>query len=155
MIVFDLACSPAAHVFEAWFGSSDDYEAQRKRGLVACPMCGSTAVEKAVMAPRLSAKANSRALTKMPAPSDENAPPPPEVVKALLSTMAEAQRRVLEKSDYVGDRFAAEARAIHLGEAGERAIHGVATITEARDLIEDGIRIAPLPFPVRPPRTDH
>ena len=157
MIVFDLACAPAAHVFEAWFGSTDDYEAQRARGLVACPLCGSTSIEKAAMAPNVSAKANRRDLpARAPARAGPDAPPPPpEALKAILSTMAEAQRRVLEKSDYVGDRFADEARAIHLGESGERPIHGVATPKEARGLLEDGISVAPLPFPVRPPRTDH
>ncbi len=58
MIVFDLRCSPNGHVFEAWFGSSDDYESQRSRGLVQCPLCGAEAVEKAVMAPRVGAKGN-------------------------------------------------------------------------------------------------
>jgi hypothetical protein len=154
MIVFDLACSPAGHVFEAWFGSTDDYESQRARGLVACPLCGSTAVEKSVMAPRVSPKANRGApasLAAAPAAGMSSL----ETMKALLSTVAEAQRRILADSDYVGDRFAAEARAIHLGEIAERSIHGVATAAEARGLIEDGIPVAPLPLPVRPPRTDH
>jgi hypothetical protein len=154
MIVFDLACSPAAHVFEAWFGSTDDYESQRARGLVACPLCGSTAVEKSVMAPRVSPKAN-RGAPATPAATPAAGMSSLETMKALLSTVAEAQRRILADSDYVGDRFAAEARAIHLGEIGERSIHGVATAAEARGLIEDGIPVAPLPLPVRPPRTDH
>lgn len=155
MIVFDLACVPAAHVFEVWFGSTEDYESQRVRGLVSCPFCGSTEVEKAVMAPRVSAKANRRNLPARAAPQGDRAPPAPEAIKAFLSTVAEAQRRVLAKSDYVGDRFADEARAIHLGETDERTIHGVATPAEVQGLVEDGIRVAPLPFPVRPPRTDH
>lgn len=154
MIVFDLACEGTGHVFEAWFGSTDDYESQRARGLVSCPVCGDARVSKAVMAPRVSAKGNSKAVT-LARPADTPDAPPPEAMKALLTAMAAAQRQMLATSDYVGDRFAAEARAIHLGESDERAIHGVATPTQARALMEDGIGVAPLPFPVRPPGTDN
>lgn len=141
MIVFDLRCGAAAHVFEGWFGSGEDYESQRSRGLVICPMCGDGRVEKAVMAPRIGAKGNQ----SPPAPAD------PEAMKALLAAMATAQKQMLEKSSYVGDRFADEARAIHLGDAAARAIHGKATRAETESLIEDGIQVSPLPFPVVEP----
>ena len=138
MIVFDLRCR-AGHVFEAWFGSSADYDDQQARGLVACPICGAADIEKAPMAPRVAAKGN-----QAEAPS-------PEAMKTMLAEMATMQKKLLEKSDNVGDRFPDEARAIHLGEAEARAIHGRASRDDARDLIEDGIPVSPLPFPVAEP----
>lgn len=142
MIIFDLRCAPQGHVFEAWFGSSEDYEAQRARGLVACPICGAAAVDKAPMAPRVGAKGG------------QDQAPAPETVKAALADMAAAQKKMLAGSDFVGDKFADEARAIHLGEAEARAIHGQATPQEAEDLRDEGIPVAPLPFPV-PPETEN
>ena len=139
MIIFDLKCAPEGHVFEAWFGSSEDYEAQRTRGLVSCPLCGSGEVDKAPMAPAVGAKGNQ---ADGPAPAQ---------MKALLGAMADAQKKMLETSEHVGPRFADEARAIHLGEAEARAIHGQATPQQADELREEGVPVAPLPFPVIPP----
>ena len=139
MIIFDLKCAPQGHVFEAWFGSSGDYESQRARGLVGCPICHSTEVEKAPMAPRLGGQAG------------EAETPSPEAMKTMLAEMAKMQKKALEKSDFVGDRFPAEARSIHLGESEARAIHGRATRDDARSLIEDGIPVSPLLFPVPEP----
>ena len=141
MIIFDLRCAPQGHVFEAWFGSSEEYEGQRERGLVACPVCGSAEVAKAPMAPAVGSKGNQAAS--------------PERVKDMLAAAAAAQKRLLEASEPVGERFADEARAIHLGEAEARAIHGQATAAEAESLIEDGVPIAPLPFPVAEPGTEN
>ena len=158
MIVFDLACAGAGHVFEAWFGSTGDYEAQQARGLVSCPICGDAAVSKAVMAPNVSPKGNSGPpAPARPVPLAKPAAdmPTPEALKGLMTKLAEAQRRALADSNYVGHRFADEARAIHHGETDHRPIHGVATPKEAQRLVEDGIDIAPLPFPVRPPSTDN
>jgi len=143
MIIFDLKCGAQGHVFEAWFGSSEDYEAQRGRGLVSCPVCGDGAVDKAPMAPRVGPKGG--------APADL----PPEAVKAALAGIAEAQKQMLAKSEHVGDRFPDEARAIHLGEAEARAIHGRASPAEAASLREEGIPVAPLPFPVPDPGTEN
>jgi hypothetical protein len=143
VIVFDLRCGARGHVFEAWFGSSEDYEAQRARGLVACPICGAGDVEKAPMAPRVGAKGNQAGDL------------PPEAVKAALAGMAEAQKRLLETSEHVGDRFPDEARAIHLGEAEARAIHGRASSADAESLREEGIPVAPLPFPVPDPGAEN
>ncbi len=140
MIIFDLKCEGAGHVFEAWFGSSEDYESQRQRGLVSCPLCGDSRIGKAVMAPRVGAKGNQSA-----------AAPDPEAMKAMLAAMAAAQKELLGKSSYVGHRFADEARAIHLGEAAARSIYGQATRAETESLIEEGIEVAPLPFPVVEP----
>ena len=141
MIIFDLRCEARGHVFEAWFGSSEDYESQRARGLVACPVCGSGEVAKAPMAPAVPAKGNRS--------------PSPQEVKDMMAAAASAQQRLLEASEPVGERFADEARAIHLGEAEARAIHGRATPAEAESLIEEGVPIAPLPFPVADPGTEN
>jgi hypothetical protein len=134
MIVFDLAC-PSSHVFEAWFGSSADYEAQRGRGLIACPLCGSSEIGKAPMAPAVQAKGRGEA-------------PDP---KQLLGMLAAAQAKALEQSTWVGQRFADEARAMHLGECNQRPIHGQASPAEAKALVDEGVPIAPLPLPVVPP----
>ncbi len=141
MIVFDLKCEGSGHVFEAWFGSSDDYEDQRRRGLVSCPLCGEERIGKAVMAPRVAAKGNRSA----------EAPADPQAVKAMLAAMAAAQKEMLGKSSYVGDKFADEARAIHLGEVAARSIYGKATRAETESLIDEGIEVSPLPFPVVEP----
>ena len=158
MIVFDLRCV-AGHVFEAWFGSTADYEAQAMRGLVACPLCGDKAVTKAVMAPAVPAKGNqtrrpapaeSESATGAPAPAQPLAAHPPQAVKAMLAALAEAQAKVEANCDYVGDRFTDEARAIHHGEADSRGIYGEATPEQAAALKEEGIDVAALPF--RPKR---
>ncbi len=133
MIVFDLICRPLGHVFEAWFGSSEEYDSQRERGLVQCPVCDAAQVEKAVMAPRLGPKGDAQS------------------VKRMLAEMAAVQREILKGSEYVGEGFAEEARSIHLGEADARAIHGRATPEQSASLIEEGIKVAPLPFPVTAP----
>lgn len=137
MIVFDLCCT-TGHVFEAWFASSEAYEEQRAKGLVGCPVCGATEIDKAVMAPRVGPKGNQRA-----------------EAKAAYEALARAQAEALKDSHWVGDGFAEAARAIHLGEAEARAIHGQASIDEARALHEEGVPVLPLPLPIRPPRTDN
>jgi hypothetical protein len=147
VIIFDLKCAPRGHVFEAWFASSSAFDEQRGRGLVACPLCGSAEVAKAPMAPAVGAKGNSTPLS--PSPESLFAGAPAEV-KTMLATAAALQKTLLEGSESVGARFASEARAIHLGEADPRPIHGEATRAEAASLIEDGVAIAALPFPVVP-----
>lgn len=152
MIVFDLKCEGQGHVFEAWFGSSVDYESQKARGLIACPICGDVAVVKAVMAPAVAAKGNSRAI----APRDEPATPAVSGVdqakmQALLDTLAQAQSKALEESTWVGRGFAEQARAMHYGEQARSSIHGEVAPAEAKALVEEGVEVAPLPFPVIPP----
>jgi hypothetical protein len=142
MIVFDLRCA-TGHVFEAWFGSSADYESQRERALVACPMCGDTAIDKAVMAPNVAAKSNRRA---------DNAPAPGKPdPRQLMAALAQAQAKMLEGSKWVGVAFADKARAMHLGEEAHAPIHGRTSAEEAKALIEEGVPVAPLPLPVVPP----
>ncbi len=143
MIVFDLKCGQA-HVFEAWFGSSADYEGQRARGLIECPLCGDKAIGKAVMAPRLGSS-----IIDEPAAPVATAPPPE--VKAMIAAMAQLQAKLLGKSEWVGRRFADEARAMHLGEQDHRTVHGEATPAEAEALLDEGIAVMPLPFPIVPP----
>ncbi|MEH3038996.1 MAG: DUF1178 family protein [Sphingomonas paucimobilis] len=138
MIVFDLRCGNA-HVFEAWFASSDAYADQRERALIRCPMCDDARIEKAVMAPNIAPK------------GDRPSGPPPEAMKAALAALAKAQREVLAGSEWVGTAFADRARAMHVGEADPAPIHGQATREEAKALVEDGVPIAPLPLPVVPP----
>jgi hypothetical protein len=140
MIVFDLRCS-GGHVFEAWFASSAAYAEQRDKALVECPMCGDRTIEKAVMAPQIAAKGNSK--------SDS---PNPQAMKAALEYLAQAQAKMLEKSTWVGGAFAEKARAMHEGEAPVSQIHGQASLAEAKALVEEGVPVAPLPFPVVPPK---
>ena len=168
MIVFDLHCEQG-HRFEGWFCSTSDFEEQQARGLVTCPQCGSAEVSKAPMAPAVSAKGNQRvergpeptstpSTAPAPAPAAPaqdgqpvaNAPMPAEVQKAL-SKLAEAQQKALKNSTYVGKDFAEHSREMHYGERDEAPIHGQASLEEAKALAEEGVPVAPLPFPVAPP----
>jgi hypothetical protein len=144
MIVFDLKCGASGHVFEAWFGSSADYESQQGRGLVQCPICGDAEVGKAVMAPRLAAKGNQSGGESRSVVSDVDA-------KEVLAKIAALQAKLLERSEHVGPRFANEARAMHLGDIEARPIHGRATRAEAERLLDEGVPVAPLPLPVPDP----
>jgi hypothetical protein len=153
VIIFDLKCGSQGHVFEGWFASSAEYEEQRARRLVSCPLCGSGDVAKAVMAPAVSAKGNSHAASSAAAADLFAAAP--AAVKAMLAAAAAVQKKLLAASEGVSDRFADEARAIHLGDADARPIHGRASRDEARALIEEGVEIAPLPFPVVDPAAEN
>lgn len=151
MIVFDLKCGHD-HLFEAWFRSSADYEDQRARRLIACPFCADAAVEKAVMAPNIPAKANQRAEQPVKRDGARDTPPPtPQQVKQVLAQLAQAQARMLEKSEWVGGAFVDRARAMHLGDEPARQIHGQASVEQARELADEGIAVAPLLLPVVPP----
>jgi hypothetical protein len=151
MIVYDLSCA-SSHRFEGWFGSSADFADQQARGLVACPHCGSSEVSKAPMAPAVPAKGNTRheGLRAEPSRPMANTAMPPEM-KQALAALAKAQAKALANSTWVGDKFAEETRKMHYGERDETAIHGQATLAEAKALIEEGVPVAPLPFPVAPP----
>jgi len=151
MIVFDLCCE-AGHRFEGWFASSDEFARQHNRKLVACPQCGSLAVEKAPMAPAVPRKSNQVTAPSAPAVSDGGAGGeiPPAVAKALMK-LALAQAKALEGSQWVGDAFVEQSRAMHYGEREAQPIHGKATPDEALEMAEEGIAVALLPFPVAPP----
>lgn len=148
MIVYDLKCGKG-HVFEVWFGSSSDYDQQKKRGLLECPYCGDSTVEKALMAPNVAAKSNQK--PDLPARRSVGATGEhsPEQIKEMLAKLAEMQRQVEESFDYVGEDFAEEARKIHFGETEERPIYGEVNLEEAKELKEEGIDVMPLPFPSR------
>jgi hypothetical protein len=138
MIRYAIKCS-ADHTFDSWFQSAAAFDALKGAGHVSCPICGSTTVEKGLMAPavRLSETA------AMPAVPDRPLEAPGTDVEAALAAL---RRQIEANSDYVGLNFAAEARRIHAGDAPERSIYGEARADEARALIEDGVPVAPLPF---------
>lgn len=153
MIVFDLKCSNS-HTFEAWFGSSGDYEDQKARGLVTCPVCNDGMVVKAVMAPAVAAKGNQRsdvAPANVRHPVAQIAPEDAARLEAMIGKLAQAQAEMLAKSSWVGTAFADKARAMHYGDEPRADIHGTADMGEAQSLIEEGIAIAALPIPVVPP----
>ena len=133
MIRYALQCEHD-HGFEAWFGSSSDYDEQAARGLVECPICGSASVSKQIMAPAVAGtkKASS-----------------PEAMAKIRTMMTQAVREVrahVEANfDYVGDAFAREARDIHEGRSEKREIYGEATPAEVKKLKDDGVPCAPLP----------
>lgn len=154
MIRYALKC-PSSHVFESWFKSGDAFEALRDARMISCPICGEVTRDKAIMAPKVSTSRRREAMQKPQehAPQPPSPPQPPAGTHALAApaskaeaALAELRRQVQENSEYVGDSFAREARAIHNGEAPERSIYGEATGEDARSLTEDGIPVAPLPF---------
>jgi hypothetical protein len=136
MIRFSLRCDHA-HRFDSWFGSGADFDRLAGAGLVACVVCGSTAVEKDLMAPSITTP------VAQPEPTLTGPASPAE------QALAELRRRIEEQSEDVGRDFAREARRIHEGLARERAIIGEARPSEARALVEDGIPVAPLPWSSR------
>ncbi len=142
MIRYTLKCAQT-HQFESWFPSATAYDAQRAGHLVQCPVCGSAEVEKTLMAPSVRPARNAAASAPADAPSRPLRSPPAD---AREQALAELRRKVEENSDYVGMNFVTEARRIHNGDAPERAIYGEAKPDEARQLIEDGVPVAPLPF---------
>jgi hypothetical protein len=137
LIRFSLVCENA-HEFEGWFRSSDEFDTQAKRGLVDCPSCGSHKIEKALMAPAVSTGRRQEKIALAMGDAQKQA-------LAQLKALAE---KVRENSDYVGDKFAEEARKIHFGEVDARGIYGEATLDEAKSLAEDGVAFMPIPvFP--------
>jgi hypothetical protein len=150
MIRYRLQCDHA-HQFETWFGNAATYDRQVRRGQVACPECGSTSVSKALMAPSV---ITSRAAAKKqrPAPVEALEPPPsgPQRLanakqRELFQMMRKLREEVVAKSEYVGPRFAEEARKIHNEETEQRGIYGEATPREVKELAEDGVEVYPLP----------
>ena len=123
MIRYDLQCA-RGHGFDGWFRDSKAFDAQAKKGVIACPACGSTQVVKQLMTPGIPAKSNSK--------------PDPRVAE-LMAHMREMRRKVEAEADYVGGRFAEEARRIHYGETEDRQIRGKTTPDEAEALREEGI----------------
>ena len=140
MIRYALACEHG-HPFEAWFGSSTDYDDQAERGLVECPLCASRLVRKQIMAPAVAGtKAQSPAAASDPA----------QMQAVMMEVAGRVRKHVEENFEHVGDRFAREARDIHEGASPERGIYGEATPKEVRELLEDGVQVAPLPGAPKP-----
>jgi len=138
MIQFSLKCD-SGHRFDSWFQSASAFETLKDRGLVACSVCGSANVEKAVMAPRVTTGRSKEAEKTV---SGALSKPGSEMEKAV----ADLRKKIEAESDYVGDKFVEEARKMHDGDADARSIHGEAKLDDARKLIEDGIPVMPLPF---------
>ena len=133
MIRYALLCD-RDHEFEGWFAASADFDDQQARGMIECPVCASKAVRKAIMAPAV-AGTKRRSQDQSPAQNHQ----------MMMEAMGRVRRHVEENFDDVGDAFATEARAIHEGRSEDRGIYGQATSQEVRDLVEDGVPIAPLP----------
>lgn len=142
MIVFDLHCQDG-HRFEGWFGSAKDYASQRKRGLLSCPTCGATTIERGLSAPRI----NTGAQEPKPQPqktSDMEGKDPFAMAQILYSRMLD---EILTKSEDVGAKFPEEARKIYYNESPGRAIRGQATQDEHDALVDEGIPVARFPIP--------
>lgn len=145
MIRYQLACD-AGHGFESWFRDSQAYDEQAEAGLLACPVCQSARVGKAIMAPAVLAGVCAPVAREVTSPAAETPvallDESTQAARALLKAVRE---KILAEAQDVGDAFATEARRIHEGEAPARQIHGVATLAETRELLEDGIRVLPVP----------
>ncbi len=157
MKVLDLQCQHG-HVFEGWFGSEEDFQGQRERGLVQCPMCADGHIEKRLSAPRLNLGARAPAAGPaaaghtpgtevIPAQRPAGAVDASMLPPALQAAWLDLARKIVANTEDVGPRFAQEARRMHHGEVEERAIRGQATPDEAVQLIEEGIAVMPLPLP--------
>jgi hypothetical protein len=152
MIKYAMVCDKG-HDFESWFADSAAYDKQRKRKLVLCPACDSSKVEKAIMAPRISAKKGKRAAAEAPAPVVSEAPAGPPAPVAMISPqemefrskLKELRDHLVKNAENVGGKFPEEARKMHYGEVEHRSIYGVATPQEATELLEEGIECHPLP----------
>ena len=138
MIKYALGCAEG-HTFDSWFPDSDAFDRQRKRGLVACPECGDIRVEKAIMAPAV--VGGERAAVEAPQEvlMDEGR-------RHARDVMSRLRREIEANTDDVGPRFPQVARAIHAGDAPERAIRGQASLEEAKALLEEGVGVMPLPM---------
>ena len=131
MIVYHLRCSDG-HEFEGWFGGSGAFDEQAAEGKLVCPVCESRSVTKAPMAPALPASVGTRSSA-------------PEEMRKMRQFVTGLRKYVEQNAEYVGPKFPEEARKIHYGETDERHIYGEATLEEAKDLVEEGVDVAPLP----------
>jgi len=135
MIHYNLSCDKE-HEFDGWFRDSEAFDAQLKSAQVQCPVCSSVNVRKALMTPSLGQKQNQQVTQIKPETGMQ---------KELLKAMREIREKVTQNADYVGDKFAEEARKIHYKEAEDRGIYGETTVEDAKSLTEEGIEIHPLP----------
>jgi hypothetical protein len=156
MIRYALLCDEG-HGFESWFADSAAFDRQKKRKLIACPVCGSSKIEKALMTPRV-AGGRKRNTAKLPEPAETPAAeaaeaPAPAAPVAIVSPeeqefrskLKELRSHLLKNSENVGGKFPEEARKMHYGEVEHRSIYGVASQQDAKELAEEGIEFHPLP----------
>ena len=149
MIRYSLACE-RGHPFDSWFQDSAAYDKQAKRGLVACPVCGSAKVKKSLMAPRLGRSSKGRG-SAPPAIQDTAAEKTPVAMlspqeQEFRKKLKEVREHLTKNADHVGPRFPEEARKMHYGETEHRSIYGEASPEEAKDLHDEGIEFHPLPI---------
>ncbi len=131
MIVFNLSCKVCNFAFEGWFNDSKDYANQKKRKILNCPSCNSNEIDKALMAPNLNKKSNSRN----------------KKIKKTIASNINKLKKIVEKNfEYVGDNFTEEAKKIKYGETKERSIYGEASLEQTKELLDEEIDILPLPF---------
>ncbi|WP_419906650.1 DUF1178 family protein [Hoeflea sp.] len=135
MIKFNLICDKE-HGFEAWFASNADFDAQQNSALIACPHCGSTAVDKALMAPSVSTARSKEAPMQLAMNRNQ---------KSAMDQLRKAVKAIRDNSEDVGERFPEEARKIHYGESEERGIIGQASPDDVKSLVDEGVNVAPLP----------
>ena len=131
MIKYNLKCENN-HNFDAWFSDSSNFEEQNKKNLIFCPKCNSTRIEKNIMAPNIGSKKQSYTNAL-------------KTEKNYEKIIKNVRKHVEKNFEYVGDKFADEARAIHYGEKEEREIYGETSVEEAVDLIEEGVNVSPIP----------
>jgi hypothetical protein len=141
MIRYDLICEQG-HEFDGWFSDSAAFDKQQKRRLVECTHCGSSKIEKQLMAPGIPSKSNKKS---DPVPTQMLAKPVDPRAQAMMQMMRDFRAHVEKNSENVGNNFAEEARKIHYKESEERGIYGNATPDEAHELLEEGIDVHPLP----------
>ena len=134
MIHYSLVCDKS-HKFDGWFSNAAAYDAQKRRGLVTCPICLTTAVDKALMAPSVSRSGSEKVALSIGHPQHQQ----------LRDAMLALRNKVTSEADYVGDKFAEEARKIHFKEVDQRGIYGEATREEVAALAEEGVDFMPLP----------
>jgi hypothetical protein len=145
MILYQLRCAKD-HEFEAWFKDGQTCERQLARKSIECPACGNRKVSKALMAPRLGAS-EKKQTTNLPAkPAAEKQHPMSVMASAMRQHLQEIRAKVEENCDYVGEKFPEEARKIHYGETEARGIYGEASDEEHRELIEEGVEVARIPW---------
>jgi hypothetical protein len=135
VIVYTLVCGDG-HAFEGWFKDSAAYDAQAAGGSLSCPSCGNASIQKAIMAPAVKGSATKAKGASEPTPAER---------QKMQQFAAGFRKFVEENAEYVGRRFPEEARKIHYGQAEERGIYGESTVAEAKELIEEGIEVAPMP----------
>ena len=137
MILFDLKCDKD-HKFEAWFASTDNYEKQLKKMLIVCPYCGSTKIQKSLMAPNINIKYGSKKNVRKNKTDSYQ--------RKLENKIKKFKKFIVENTDNVGNNFAEEARKIYYGETKSRPIRGESTEKETKELVEEGIPISKLPW---------